>query len=72
MIELFDIPESKSPRILWQERHEITCVETDLDRPENRWQAMHPLTKTIVRGPTREDALAEIARKLNLKLWNEE
>jgi len=72
MIELFDIPESKSPRILWQERHEITCVETDLDRPENRWQAMQATSKTIVRGPTREDALAEIARKLNIKLWNEE
>lgn len=71
MSELFDIPESKSPRIIWQERHEITCVETDFDRPENRWRAMHPLTKTIVRGPTREDALAEIARKLQIKLWNE-
>jgi hypothetical protein len=72
MSELFDIPPSKSPRILWQERHEITCVETDLDLPDNRWQAMHPPTQTIVRGPTRVDALFEIARKLNLKLWNEE
>jgi len=69
---LFNLPESKSPRLKWQDYHGITCVETDLDLPENRWQAMQATTKTIVRGPTREDALAEIARKLNLKLWNEE
>lgn len=72
MSELFDITPSKSPRLKWQDYHGITCVETDLDRPENRWQAMQATTKTIVRGETREDALAEIARKLNLKLWDEE
>ena len=70
--ELFTIPESKSPRLKWQDEHGITCVETDLDLPENRWQAMHADTQTIVRGPTREDALASLALKLNIRLWNEQ
>jgi len=71
MSELFDIPESKSPRLQWQDYHGITCVETDLDLPKNRWQTMQSKTKTIVRGPTQEDALIAISNKLNIKLWNQ-
>ena len=55
----------------WKEEHGIVCVETDLDLSENRWHAMHAESQTIIRGPTAEAALAELAIKLNLKLWNE-
>jgi len=76
MTELFNIPESKSPRLQWQDKRGITCIETDLDLPENRWQAMHDDTKTIVRGPTCEDALFLLVQELKkigveIKLWNE-
>lgn len=69
---LFDLPESKSPRLLWMEEQGIACIKLDLDLPENAWQAMHAETQTIVRGPTDLDAIADLARKLNLKLWNEQ
>jgi hypothetical protein len=77
MSELFDIPQSKSPRLKWQDYHGITCVETDLDLPDNRWQAMHPDMQTKTRGATAEDALFLLVQKLNeigvvIKLWNEE
>ena len=65
MIELFDIPESKSPRLVWMEKHGVkTSYCNDL------WQAEHGIT--IAFGDSELDALTELAKKLNLKLWNEE
>jgi hypothetical protein len=72
MSELFDIPESKSPRLKWQDEHGITCIRTELELPENAWQAMHADTQAITRGPTAEDALTSLALKLNIRLWNEQ
>lgn len=69
MSELFDIPESKSPRLIWMEEHEITTHQGE------KWTAYSPLIldeDTTGTGDTELDAITDLARKLNLKLWNEQ
>jgi len=73
-MNLFDIPESKSPRILWMEKHGVTTY------PPNPllgcWAASRdtdpPLDQFVGLGDTELDALTEMAKKLNLRLWNEQ
>lgn len=71
MSELFDIPESKSPRLRWMEKHNISA------RQEPRgpggpliWFALNH--QACARGDSEDEALASLAVKLGLKLWNEE
>lgn len=70
MTDLFTIPESKSPRLLWMERHGITTKEYN-----GKWHAIKRLSPKHVRitgGDTEDAALMAMAFKLKLKLWNEE
>ena len=66
--ELFAIPESKSPKLCWMERHHITLSEAS--NTNNRWNAKHR-DKVIGYGATHDDALVAAAKSLNVKLWNE-
>jgi len=69
--ELFDIPENKSPRILWMERHHL---KTDIyhDESDNpRIAVLHGMTR-IANGLTVDEALVNAAKSLNIKLWNEQ
>jgi hypothetical protein len=74
MIEsLFDLPESKSPRVLWMEKH---GVKTYPPSPVlGCWAAARecdpPLDEFVGLGDTELDALTDLARKINLRLWNE-
>lgn len=72
---LFDIPESPSPRLQWMRDHLISIIPMAL-------QADVPslpkfiATKTIIgTGDTEDDAFDDLLEKLqcglNLKLWNE-
>jgi len=91
MSELFDIPESKSPRLIWMEKHGILTHFSDLC--EEPWSAIVPMENdkgkdivTIMQdscmvydfddkigyGKTQLDAIADLARKLSIKLWNEQ
>ena len=67
MSELFEIPESKSPRLLWLEDHHLhLCANTI----SGRWEvSLH--SAVIGHGATADDALAAAAKSLNIPLWNE-
>jgi hypothetical protein len=70
---LFDIPETLSPRIIWMQEHKVTTY------PPNPslgcWAASRdtdpPLDEFVGLADTELDALVDMARKINLKLWNE-
>lgn len=69
---LFDIPESKSPRLLWMEKHGVWTSKTnfvDFEQPEHAWKA--EAAGKIGVGPTEDDAIVDLAKIMNLKLWNE-
>ena len=61
---LFDIPETKSPRLIWMDRHGVWTQELN-----GKWIA----TASIFdgRGDTENDAIVNLAKKMVIKLWNE-
>lgn len=73
-----NIPVSKSPRLLWMERHGITLQPN----PENEekpfmaemwkkgWGGIE--SRIHMLGKTEDDALTALAKAAGLKLWNEE
>ena len=70
---LFDIPETKSPRLLWMEKHGIQTQQNSA----GDWCAWTTaiLTKTSINlgsGDTEDEAITQLALKLGIKLWNEE
>ena len=72
---LFDIPESPSPRLNWMRDHFISIIPMALqaDAPS---LPKFIATKTIIgTGDTEDDAFDDLLEKLqcglNLKLWNE-
>lgn len=65
--ELFAIPESKSPRLLWMEKH---CVMTLYDKARNQFAAVAYQQNGW--GDTEDEAITQLALKLGIKLWNEE
>jgi hypothetical protein len=84
---LFDIPESPSPRLQWLRDHQIDIIDNGIDyKPGDcceifgnrlfRYWALQggKQTKTELSeagGDTEDEAIVNLARKLNLKLWNE-
>lgn len=67
MNELFTIPESKSPRLLWMELHGI---ETSDDPITPGWMA-YGIKEGVGFGSTEEEAIFEYAKNAEIKLWNE-
>jgi len=65
MGSLFNIPETKSPRLRWMERYHITVkIKGD------KYEAYHGMDR-VATGPTEDDAITAAAKSLNIKLWNE-
>ncbi len=71
---LFDVPEQKSPRLLWLERHNIETRQTGTSSDElgdcMRWIAENPVG--IGYGETKNEAVTKLALKLGIKFWFEE
>jgi len=77
MSELFDIPETLSPRLAWLKKHGIFTNSEFFDDSdeEYRWGAWLEGCQDYLRtghGDTEDDALVDLAKKQNLKLWNEQ
>ncbi len=72
MTELFTIPESKSPRLLWMDKHGVWTRKTefvDFHMPEFAWTA--EAAGITGAGPTEDDAIVDLAKVLKIKLWME-
>lgn len=69
-MDLFNLPESKSPRMKWMERHHLTVTDTG-SYAERRFEAVHGM-KTIGYGATPDQALFAAAKSLNIRMWNEQ
>ena len=80
MTELFDIEESKSPRLNWMDRHCIKVSPPGKERSQilhhwNLWMAYQhkgDFIKASAYGQAEDDAITSLANKLGLRLWNEE
>jgi hypothetical protein len=72
MSELFEIKETKSPRLLWMDKHGVWTEKTkfvDFDQPEHAWTAT--AAGQVGVGPTEDDAIVDLAKHMGIKLWNE-
>ena len=72
MTELFDIEESKSPRLAWIEKHQIVTLR---GKPDcwAAWLNMRPTIDQIIGyGESEDEAIADLAIKMGMRLWNEE
>lgn len=82
---LFDIPESPSPRLQWIAKHGIQtsfCKDTEMDEPWSAWigdlfEAIEtggddPEIGGYATGETEDDAIVKLAKAYGLRLWNEE
>jgi len=77
MSELFDIPESKSPRLQWMEKHGIETAKGNFERPSDKsrheWIAWsNPEIQSTGWGNAEDEAITQLALKMGIKLWNEE
>ncbi len=71
-MDLFNLPETKSPRLKWMERHYLTVKDSwNYDDDEPIFQCLHGM-KVIGEGLTEHDAVVAAAKSLNIKLWNEQ
>ena len=71
MTELFDIPETPSPRMRWMQRHHLTVSRKHEEENTYSFVAIHGMT-IIGKGATEDEALTAAAKSLNIRLWNEE
>jgi hypothetical protein len=75
MSELFDnLPDSKSPYLLWIEKHGIDVSGPDIDG-SMKAEAIDDSDDGILResfGCSEAEAVANLAIKCGWKLWNEE
>jgi hypothetical protein len=77
---LFKVPEQLSPRLAWKRKFNISTQDHGY-HPESefeRWSAwsgdLHKAigNGSLASGTTEDDAIAEWARRHNVRLWNEE
>lgn len=77
--ELFILPETLSPRLAWMRKHGITTMPPADNDQEQDWLAwrksdeigdLPPMDK-VGEGGTENDALLDLAAKLNIKDWRQ-
>jgi hypothetical protein len=71
MDELFNLPESLSPRMKWMRRHHITITDDgDYVPPSKRFRAKHGMA-SIAAGPDEVTACRNAAVALKVRTWEE-
>lgn len=78
--ELFEVEESLSPRLAWMQKHKIRTHHAPWVE-EAPWSAWHPDNESeeglpmdpeaCGYGMNEDEAIVDLAKKLNIKLWNE-
>ena len=77
MNELFDIPETKSPRLKWMEAH-LIAVGENIFTPTHSDDFRHGYTRRADcatgsgYGNTDDEALVDLAKRQGWRLWNEQ
>lgn len=74
MSELFQIEETLSPRLKWMRENQIETESDAFDAytGEDRWIAYrYEDFGDNEFGDTEDEAIVALAKKLNVKLWNE-
>ena len=83
MSDLFPIEETLSPRLKWMRENDIDAQECEIDsyffdrlvtRPQWVAWSKKKAAKAVARyefGDTEDDAIVALAKKMNVKLWNE-
>lgn len=87
MSDLFPIEETLSPRLKWMRHHQIEIVDSGLDHEPGdeceitgnrlyRFWAFQGGKQTNTEiseagGDTEDEAIVALAKKMNIKLWNE-
>jgi len=75
MSELFNLPETPSPRLAWMRANKIQChVTTQCPLPVSCWSgdlAESMENNLIGYGNTEDEAIADFAKRAGLRLWNE-
>lgn len=74
--ELFTVPEVLSPRLAWLKKHDVRTLHTpgykDGEKPWSAWTTEWHKKGWYVTGSTEDESLANLAKALNIPLWNEE
>ena len=69
-----NLPIVKSPRLLWMDRNDIAVTHA-VSSTGQAWLAtckrIGYTTQSFMSRESEQDALVGLARKLNLKLWNQ-
>ena len=69
-----NLPEVKSPRLIWMEKHGIT-TEKRVSSMGQAWIAARnkagEINQSFISRENEHDAIVGLAIKLNLKLWNQ-
>lgn len=68
MSELFENMESLSPRLRWMRKHHIQVQAAD----SGEWIAYKSGSKHFWRDKNQDEAIVGLAKKLKIRLWNEE
>jgi len=71
MSELFNIPETLSPRLAWMKEHGMELLPGYNHDDQEDIFGVFMSGKLIGEGLTEDDAITNAAKKLGLKLWNE-
>lgn len=66
MSELFDIPQTLSPRLAWMHKHGISCIE--MPDAENAYY-LATGGGEAARGNTAEEACIQLAMRLGIADW---
>lgn len=71
--QLFDVPETLSPKLKWMRKHNIETGELENDDGD-KWTAwLQPdgggIPSTFCGGQTEEEALVSLALELGIKDW---
>lgn len=68
MSDLFSDMESLSPRLKWMRKHHIQVQAAD----SGEWIAYKSGSKHFWRDKDKDNAIVGLAKKMKIRLWNEE
>lgn len=75
MSDLFDLPPSLSPRLMWFKKYSVTCAwthQTEFFEEGYLARGRHRGSNFVANAPTEDEAITALAKAMRVPLWNEE